>query len=633
MCGIYGWAGRFGEDPGLHHELLVHRGPDAAGVFRRDGDPTVVFGHRRLRIIDLSPAAAQPMVTDRGTAVTYNGEIYNYRELRQRLEAMGLDFRSASDTEVLLRAWETWGAEAFARLNGMFAFGLWDPSQRSLVLARDRAGIKPLFYALRPEGIVFASEIAAVLRAPGVSDAVDPAALAEYFTLGYVTGARTVYRDIRKLLPGRYAVWRDGRFETRTYWQPPAPRETASLALESDRLADLIVASVRRQLVADVPLGAFLSGGVDSSVIVAAMRAVGAPAIRTFSVGFEGLDLYDERAYARRVAERFRTDHTEDIVRPQPAKDVEHIVAAFDEPFADSSAIPTYYVAELARRAVTVALSGTGADDVFGGYRRHASASLRAALGRLPTPAFRAVAKLARWLPAGRRTAAQQAVLFMQRATAVAPTDDAGWYAGLVSVFDDAVLRDLAPALPAIDHPVASRVATMPGAAAERFMRADFETYLPDDILVKEDRMSMRWGLEVRVPFLDNELLDFAWSLPSAMKVRGTATKRLLKQVARRWLPADIVSRPKHGFALPVSEWLRGEMRGLAGAALLDGDPGLLDRRRVEALWQSHQRGVDCGAQLWTLLVYRLWERQQRDSARAAIDATAARTVAWARAQ
>jgi asparagine synthase (glutamine-hydrolysing) len=532
---------------------------------------------------------------------------------------------------VLVRAWEAWGPDALARYNGMFAFGLWDATHRTLVLARDRAGIKPLFYASGPHGVVFASEMKALLRATGVSDAVDPIALAEYFTLGYVSGARTVYRDIRKLPPGHYAVWRDsGGLDVRRYWEPPAARETASLGVESDRLADLILAAVRRQLVSDVPLGAFLSGGVDSSVIVAAMRAVEAPTIRTFSVGFEGMGLYDERPYARRIAQRFGTDHTEEVVSPRPASDVERIVAAFDEPFADSSAIPTYYVAAMARRAVTVALSGTGADDIFGGYRRHASAGLRATLARLPAPAFRAVAAAARWLPAGRRTAARQAALFLQRATAVSPHDDAEWYAGLVSVFDDAVLRELAPSVPSIRHPIAARVRELAGGAAERFMRADFETYLPDDILVKEDRMSMSWGLEVRVPFLDNELLDFAASLPTALKVRRMTTKHVLKHVAARWLPRDIVSRPKHGFAVPVSEWLSGVMRELARATLLDGDPGVLDRRRVEALWHAHQQGIDCGAQLWTLFVYRLWHRRQRETA-VAVDVPPLHSIAGTR--
>ena len=629
MCGIYGWVGVFSGDPPLRHDCLAHRGPDEAGTYR-DALPDgvrVALGHRRLRIIDLSPEAAQPMVGERGHAIAYNGEVYNYRALRSELAARGAAFRSSGDTEVVLRAWGAWGMEALPRLNGMFAFGLWDRARRTLVLARDRAGIKPLFYARQPEGLLFASEIKALRGAPGVSDAVDPAALAHYFTLGYVPGERTIYRDIRKLAPAHALLWRDGDVSIRRYWSPPDAAATAAPVAEeeqAERLAALLGAAVERQLVADVPLGAFLSGGVDSSLVVALMRQRSAGAIKTFSIGFEGMQLYDERAHARRVAQRFETDHTEELVRPRPVDDLARIVGAFDEPFADSSAIPTYYLAAITRRSVAVALSGTGADDLFGGYRRYASSAIRRALGGLPAWARRGLARGTGRLPSGRRNRVGQAVLYLQRATA-ADVDPAAWYASLMTVLDRDLLRALAPDVPEARHPLAALLAH--GARrpdVERYLWTDFHTYLPDDLLVKEDRMTMAHGLEARVPFLDHEVMDFAWTLPAGARVRGLRTKALLKRVAARWLPADIVDRPKHGFAVPVGEWLRGELRDVAAAALLDGDGGVLDRAAVRALWDRHQAGRDLGTQLWALLVYRLWERDRAAGAAPVLAAAAA---------
>jgi asparagine synthase (glutamine-hydrolysing) len=341
------------------------------------------------------------------------------------------------------------------------------------------------------------------------------------------------------------------------------------------------------------------------------MRQRASAPIRTFSIGFDGMRLYDERAHARRVARLFETEHTEELVQPRPVDDLARIVGAFDEPFADSSAIATYYLAAVTRRAVTVALSGTGADDLFGGYRRYASSAVRRALGGLPAWARRGLARGTGRLPSGRRSRVGQAVLYLQRATA-ADVDPAAWYASLMTVLDRDLLRQLAPGLPAERHPLASLLAEGERrAAVDRYLRTDFHTYLPDDLLVKEDRMTMVHGLEARVPFLDHDVMDFAWTLPAAAKVRGLRTKALLKRVAARWLPADVVERPKHGFALPVAEWLRGELRDMAAAALLDGQGGVLDRAAVRALWDCHQAGRDLGAQLWTLLVYRLWERDR----------------------
>jgi asparagine synthase (glutamine-hydrolysing) len=613
MCGIYGWVGRFARDLGLHHACLRHRGPDEAGTFRDavahpEGEVQVAFGHQRLKIIDLSPAAAQPMLTGHGTVIVYNGEVYNYRTLRLELEGKQVRFRSASDTEVVLRGYETWGLEVLPRLNGMFAFAIWDRRARRLVLARDPVGVKPLFYALLPHGVVFASEIKALLRTPGIDDALDPLGLADYFTVGYTVGERTVFRAIRKLLPGHVLVWRDGGIECRRYWSPPA----VTAVSEADavaRLDELLRRAVERHLIADVPLGAFLSGGVDSSLIVALMRRVAGGPVRTFCVGFRGLGLYDERPFARQVARLFDTEHTEHEVVVRPLADIERIAGAFDEPFADSSAIPTYYLAETTRRHVTVALSGTGGDDLFGGYRRYASPTLRGALARLPAPVRQWLRRAVAALPQNRRSRLGQSALFARRALDARAADGRVWYADLMTLLDRELLMRVAPDLPPpVAHPLAPLLTAGPLDGGAGYLAADFFSYLPDDLLVKEDRMTMAHGLEARVPFLDREVVEFAWALPQSFKVRGLQTKVLLKRVALRWLPREIVFRPKHGFAVPVSEWFRGELRGLGLEVLLGGD--LLDPRAVRDLWDRHQRGeADLGPQLWTLFAYRLWER------------------------
>ena len=399
----------------------------------------------------------------------------------------------------------------------------------------------------------------------------------------------------------------------RRYWSPPAGEDRGRWPEQLERLEAALRGAVERQMVADVPVGAFLSGGVDSSLIAALMRRVGGGRVKTFCVGFEGLGLYDERPHARRVASLLGTEHAEEVIVPRPRDEIERIVAAFDEPFADSSAIPTYYLAEVTRREVTVALSGTGADDLLGGYRRYASHGLRRVLGRVPRGVRGALAGVAGLLPAGRRTRAEQAALFVRRALAASVADEATWYADLMTVLDGDVLRELAPSLALPErHPLAGRLAGDARGPAGRYLAADFTSYLPDDLLVKEDRMTMAHGLEGRVPFLDREVVELAWRLPDHVKVRGLQTKWLLKRLALRWLPRDIVLRPKHGFAVPVGEWFRGELRDLGRDVLLERAPGtLLSVPAVERLWEAHaRREADLGPQLWALFVYRLWERR-----------------------
>mgnify|MGYP000327267584 CR=1 FL=1 len=618
MCGLYGWVGRVRDDFGLRHHLLAHRGPDEAGEFvdrvgAGDRAISVALGHRRLKIIDLSERAAQPMVSESGCAIAYNGEVYNYRDLRRELESTGHAFRSTSDTEVVLRAYERWGIDAIARFNGMFALAIWDPRQRSVLLARDPVGIKPLFYAALDAGLAFASEIKALAATPGVDLAVDAVALRDYFLLGYVPGTRTIYRGIRKVPPAHAVVWREGTLTVHRYWQPPEGSALAGAAEGElvEELAGLLARAVERQLVADVPLGAFLSGGVDSSLLVALMCRVARDRVKTFAIGFENLGLYDERPHAAHVARLFGTDHTEHVVRARPLEDLERILGAFDEPFADSSAVPAYYLAQVTRQHVTVAVSGTGGDDLFGGYRRYASSGLRRLMASLPRGVRAPLSGIVAKLPANRRSRLAQAVLFARRAVGASADDPGRWYADLMSVIDRGTLERLAPELARYPgHPL-DEYLTGPGSPLSRFMRADFHSYLPDDLLVKEDRMSMCHGLEARVPFLDLEVVAFAWRLPDALKVQRGRTKVLLRRVAAQSLPPEVVRRPKHGFAAPVSEWLRADLRGVAEELLLGRGDDVLERAEVARLWRRHLQGEELGAQLWTLLVYRLWERRR----------------------
>jgi asparagine synthase (glutamine-hydrolysing) len=619
VCGIVGCWQQSGAspaalDPWLRQSLdvLAHRGPDAEGVWT-DRASGLTLGHRRLAILDLSDAGRQPMANEDGTAViVHNGEVYNYRELRGRLDHR-YRFRSETDTEVILRLYEDKGLDCPAELEGMFAFAIADTSRRRLLLARDRAGVKPMFYCQAPGRLAFASEPRALLGLPWVSAEIDPVAVTQYLTYGYVPAPRTIFRDVRKLPPAHRLVLEHGVASVERYWslrlRPEPGRPEAAWADELDALLSQVV---ERQMVSDVPLGAFLSGGVDSSLIVALMTRRASGRVRTFSIGFRGMGYYDERAHARLVARRLGTEHEEFEVEPRAADDLPRILRRFDEPFADSSAIPLYYLAELTRRHVTVALSGTGGDDLFGGYRRHAAGQFAGAVARLPTWSRRALVAATDLVQGSRASRWRELALLLQRLarTAGATSDEA--YGRLMSLGDGAMLAALLlePASGGEDvlAPLLARAGSSD--AVERRLYADFHSYLPDDLLVKEDRMSMAWSLEARVPFLDDRLLDFAARLPTHLKVRRLTTKYLLKRVAERYLPAEIVHRPKHGFAVPVAEWLRGPLAGFAREALLEGGSGWLRRGTVETLWREHLAGRDHSGLLYAILAFEVWHRE-----------------------
>ena len=622
MCGIAGvfdWNGHAVEPSVIERMTasLSHRGPEAFGVRHiADGALHVGLGHARLKIVDLSDAAGQPMGDEASSVwVTFNGEIYNFQELRVSLEQRGCRFRTSSDTEVLLRLYEAEGPSCVSRLEGMFAFAIWDGRRRQLLLARDRVGKKPLFYHATPTHLVFASEIKALLRHPAVRPEVRTEALPSLFLYGYVPAPETCYRGIRALPPGHLLhVGADGVLQIRAYWEvplsspanghPPSDREAAA------RLRELVTAAVRRRLVADVPLGAFLSGGVDSSIVVGVMSRLMREPVRTFTIGFAGDRRFDETAYARLAATRFGTRHTEFIVEPSAVGLSARLVWHHDGPFADSSAIPTYLLAQLTRRHVTVALTGDGGDELFAGYLRFSAALLAE---RIPLAMRRGVRALLAGLPTpgGTRSLVGRLQKFSDGA-ALPLTERFSRWAG--------VFYDDLPRLMAANGGLAPLEALAPylarsakASALAQLLDLNMHTYLPGDLLVKMDRCVMAHALEARSPFLDRELIEYVFSLPDAMKLRWGTTKAILRRAFSDLLPPEILHRGKMGFGVPLGTWFAGELRDVLGDTLLASDARLtsyLNQRYVQELVRAHLAGAaDHSQRLWMLLTFEVWLR------------------------
>ena len=603
-----------------------HRGPDANGVWS-DAEAGIVLGHTRLSIVDLSSAGAQPMVSSCGACViSYNGEIYNAGEIRPELEARGRKFKGHSDTEVLVEACAEWGVKATVeRMIGMFAFALWDRRTRTLSLVRDRLGIKPLYYGLQNGRLAFASELKPFEELPDWRPEIDHDALAAYMRLAYVPAPHSIYRGISKLEPGHIAVIdAGGRVESAAFWslEQAAMRGHASPldmgdGEATDALEALLGDAVRRRLVADVPLGAFLSGGIDSSLVAALMRSRSNSTVRTYSIGFaeEG---YNEAPHARKVAEHLGTEHTELYVTPREAQQViPQLPSIYDEPFADSSQVPTYLLSKLTREHVTVALSGDGGDELFAGYTRHRFARLAS---RMPAPFGRAVAcglgaaGPAFWrtmfgaLPAKIRPSLGPDKI--HKAASLFRAGEEEGYRNLVSAWIDpeSIVRGGSEARSAIFDAEIGKMLPDP---LDRMQYLDTITYLPDDILTKVDRASMAVALEARVPILDHRVVEFSWRLPSRFKMRFGKGKWLLRQVLYRHVPKELVERPKSGFAVPLALWLRGPLRAWAEELLSEkrlAEGGYLNPAPIRARWADHIEGHrNWHASLWTVLMFQAW--------------------------
>jgi asparagine synthase (glutamine-hydrolysing) len=599
------------------NDALSHRGPDGEGFHL---EPGVGFGHRRLSIIDLK-GGKQPLYNeDESVVVTYNGEIYNFHELAEELAAKGHRFHTRCDTEVIVHAWEQWGEQCLERFNGMFAFAIWDRPKETLFLARDRLGVKPLYYAKLSDGeIIFGSELKALLVHPELTREVDPTAVEDYFCFGYIPDPKTIYKSVRKLSPGHYLVVRRGRGDTspRRYWDVPLQRTISTDPDPSASEAELrerLLESVRLRLVSDVPLGAFLSGGIDSSAVVAMMRELGTENLLTCSIGFKEKQ-YDESGYAAMVAEAKQTNHQMETVEAADYSLLDKLVGLYDEPFSDSSAIPTYRVCGLARRHVTVALSGDGGDEDFIGYRRYRLFAMEQRLRSLfpewfRAPAFGALGRCYPKLDWAPRIFRGKTTF---QALARSPADA---YLHGVSIFSDTGRRqlfsgDLRRELGGYEAAEVFR-GHLEGRSfpdpLSMIQYLDYQTYLPGDILTKVDRASMAHGLEVRVPFLDYEFVEWAASLPSSLKLRGRESKAILKKALEPLLPKEVLYREKMGFAVPLDIWFRGSLEERIVASL-EGEVlagcGLFEPAYLRSIGTEHRSGRrNHSAILWALLMF-----------------------------
>jgi asparagine synthase (glutamine-hydrolysing) len=615
MCGICGVAtaerGAVADLEAVRrmNGRLVHRGPDSDGLFSSGG---VALAMRRLSIIDLE-GGDQPISNEDGSVtVVQNGEIYNYRELRRDLEQRGHRFATASDTEVLVHLYEEHGDGFVERLRGMFALALWDSRQERLLLARDRFGIKPLYHRVAGGTLSFASELKAMLEQPGFSRQIDPRAVAAYLAFNSIPAPLTIFSEARKLPAGTLAVWRDGELAQRRYARP-APvaaervrrRPAEELATE---LRETLRGSIRAHLVADVPVGVLLSGGVDSAGITALAAAEQGEPVKTFSVGFEEAS-FDELDRARLVAERYGADHHEIVLRPDAVELFPKLVEAFDEPFGDSSALPTYLVSELAAGEVKVALSGEGGDELFGGYYTYVADLLAPRLGRLAALA----APLAELLPSSdSKVSLDYKAKRFARGAGLPPLErHHAWKEIFSRQLQEALLGGRDPGWDPVDV-YRERYAETAGAEPlARLQDVDLGIYLVDDLLVKTDRSSMAHSLELRVPFLDAEVAGMALGLATPLKVRGLAKKRLLRRALAPLLPREVLRGPKQGFSIPVAAWLRGPLQGFAREALSAetlSRQGWLDPTTVASLLDNHCSGrEDLSRQLWGLIAFTLW--------------------------
>ncbi len=620
MCGIAGFFRTCAPDADQvilknMGNAIRHRGPDSGGEFL---DEKVGLAHRRLSIIDLSSQGNQPMFSaNRRHVIVFNGEVYNFLELRAELEEEGETFYTRTDTEVLLKLYQKYGTTCLDKINGMFAFAIWDIDQKILFLARDRIGKKPLYYYHGGgDRLAFASEIKSLLQIQGLSFEVDPTAIVDFLKYHYIPSPKTVFRNVYKLPPGHFLLLHAGGLpKVNEYWDIDfGTHANCRFEEAQDKLLDLLQQSTTSRMIADVPLGAFLSGGVDSSAVVALMAKVSHEPVRTCTIGFDD-KRHDESPFAREIATLFATDHKDYRVVTNLQDTVALLPRFFDEPFADSSAVPTYHVSRLARQAVTVALAGDGGDESFAGYDKYA-VELKEDLARrlIPRPILSAAHTFSRgWRhPLARKICSLSGSALLDPARAFYLTN---------TYIDDQALEtllsnELSSACTGYD-PAESTLRhyrkVEESDHVSRMLYTDLKTYLPDDILVKVDRMSMAHSLEVRAPFLDYRIIEFAASLPSHWKIKGNSKKILLRKTFSQLLPESILSRPKHGFTVPLDSWFRKDLKTFAETILLQQKSlaEYLEPSGVKSLWQEHQnKKANHGTVLWSLLVLALWQKE-----------------------
>jgi asparagine synthase (glutamine-hydrolysing) len=600
--------------------VTTHRGPDDEGSFV-DGE--LLFGMRRLSIIDVS-GGHQPISSEDGTVtVVCNGEIYNFQKLRQELQAAGHRFKTGSDSEVAVHAYEEYGDQFLLKLDGMFGLALWDARRRRLIVARDRLGIKPIYYANDGQHLSFSSEAKALLELPWISRAISSEALTEYATLGYTSAPLSMFADLKKLPPGSALFCERGQVELRTYWRFE-PRTDRALTSQEwiECVRSEIERAVREQMVSDVPLGAFLSGGIDSSAVVAFMAKHSTQPVRTYSIGFQGStgsELYNELPFARKVAEQFGTAHREIVVQPDVASLLPRLLWHMDEPMADAALITTYLVSEFARRDVTVILSGVGGDELFGGYRRYLDQQYRRMYHIVPKwLRANVVTPVARRLPADRHSNLMNVSRLMRAFLLADELSFEDRYRSFAEVFDDAARSRLLKQPKQFKGAIAR---AFDGCASaddlQRLQVVDFATQLPDDLLMLTDRMSMAVSLECRVPLLDQGLVELSARMPSSMKIRGTELKHVLKQALRGVLPDEILYRKKRGFGAPIGGWLKAELAPLLTGVLSRSSiekRGWFNWSEVEHTIKLHEtQRADCTDHLLTLLNAELWARIYQD--------------------
>jgi asparagine synthase (glutamine-hydrolysing) len=617
ICGIYNLDGRPVERDLLArmNSTLIHRGPDDEGYYI---NKNVGLGHRRLSIIDLNTGQQPIYNEDKSNVIVFNGEIYNFLELKSELEKEGHFFRTRTDTEVILHGYEQWGADCVSHLRGMFAFAIWDKRKKSVFLARDRLGKKPLYYYANGIKILFASELKAIIEDGTIPREINIEALSDYLSLGYVPAPKTIFKGIYKLLPGHTLLYKNGNLILRKYWDVNfQPKNDMSMDQFCEQIVETLKESVKMRLVSDVPLGAFLSGGIDSSAIVGLMASLKREPVITNSIGFTEKE-FNELGYAKETAEYFKTDHREYTVSPDAVDIVRKLSWHFDEPFADSSSIPTYYVSKMTRQSVTVALSGDGGDENFGGYRRYYFDRLENEIRNfIPQPIRRyLIGNIARlypkadWLPQ---------VFRAKTLLTNISKDPIDGYFNSMSLFlppmkEKLLSGDFKANLKGYDSAGVFRDYYNNSDTDDPLSRTqyiDFKTYLVDDILTKVDRASMANSLEVRVPLLDHKFVELVAQIPSNLKLNGRTSKYIFRKALAGILPDGIMDRKKWGFGIPVGKWLRKEIRETAEETLFNqrsDAKGFFNQKYVRWLWDQHLSGMrDFSQPLWTLLMFQLW--------------------------